>query len=139
MTASLRWLGALICVVGGALLITLAFAALLNGHGLWALLAAVGATVVLLLGAWSRPPGRALPSDPRPPWDMSLDDSHLRDGFQLLGIGVGIFMTPVLGLFALVVMAIGYCLGAPSIVYLGLGALILGPLLISASFILIRR
>jgi hypothetical protein len=70
---------------------------------------------------------------------MSPDDGDLRDAIRLFGFGLGIFLTPFLGLFALAFVAIGYCLGAPGLAYLGLGALVAGPLIVAASFVFIRR
>jgi hypothetical protein len=117
-------------VLIGAGFLVAASPVVLAGHGWWALALVLGAGLLLWCGARLRP---HTSSDPL----HHFHDARL--GLQLTGIGLGLFLTALLGFFGLVLLVFGAYAQAPVLALAGLGLLAAGPLILSASYVFIRR
>jgi hypothetical protein len=139
MTRGLRWGGAVTAVLVGAALVVAALAAVLAGHGWWALALALGTALVLWCGARLRPRKTEPRRDPRPPWDMTTSSTDVHLAVRLTGVGLGLFLTALLGFFGVMFIVFALCIRSTDLALIGLGLLSAGPLLLSASYVFIRR
>jgi hypothetical protein len=130
MSRTARWAGAIAAVLLGTALFVAAFPPVVSGDTWIAFTLLLGGALVLWCGARVRPPAvRELPE--------SFMDARL--GLRLTGIGLGLFLTALLGFFGVVLVVFGGLMGVSLVAIAGLGLLAAGPLLFSASIVLIRR